>query len=209
MNESEKSKYSLGQGIRNICDKLKFELNRAILNLREGEGDKMDKIKECKSKLKNDFHQYLKQTTRTLKINQKLLKIKESYKVVSEFDPLLDQLHIGLSFLIIMSDAYIFPEFNINHAIDRIFDNCNDGLKSKLIDIISSDIKLYKNLINNKDSITLLNNDFDSIDLNNDKKEEINEKNNEKINTKIKNILQQRNNKTKKKNSPKCITIIP
>ena len=192
MNESEKSKYSLGQGIRNICDKLKFELNRAILNLREGEGDKMDKIKECKSKLKNDFHQYLKQTTRTLKINQKLLKIKESYKVVSEFDPLLDQLHIGLSFLIIMSDAYIFPEFNINHAIDRIFDNCNDGLKSKLIDIISSDIKLYKNLINNKDSITLLNNDFDSIDLNNDKKEEINEKNNEKINTKIKNILQQK-----------------
>ena len=188
MNGPPNDKYVLGLGIRNVCDKLIFELNRAILDLKDEKGEKADKIKECKNILKNNFHQYLKQIIRTLKNKQKLTKINETYNNLDSFYKIIDEICITLTFLIFMSDVYIFPEYNFNNILDMIFDNCNNNLKSYLMDLLSSDFRLNKNLINSKDEILLLNNDFNFLESNTEEQENIKEINNQII-TKIINQL--------------------
>ena len=199
MNPQEKKFYKLGPAIRNICDELIYELNEAVSDMANNKGEKSDKIRDFKDKIKTSFHPLLKQVMKTLKSAIKLNEGESTINMLNSFYQIIDKITSNLLFLNIMNDVYIFPEFNIKDTIDLIFDGCSNNLKQKLIDSQLLDFIPSKNLYDNNDVRFLLNNDFNNIDYN-EEGQEIIDKNNynillDKNNDITKNIIKHISNK--------------
>ena len=201
MNPIEKKTYKLGPAIRNICDELINDLNEGVRDMANNKGEKTEKIREFKDKIKTNFHPLLKQVIKTLKSFIKLDEGKATKFCLNEFYQIVDRIRENLTFLNVMTDVYIFPEFNINDTIDLIFEGCFNDLRQKLIDFQLFDTIQSKNLYNNNDIRFLINNDFNNIDYN----QEEQGKNNvnvliDKNNPITKNIINRLSNKIKEFN---------
>ena len=201
MNPPEKKTYKLGPAIRNICDELINDLNEGVRDMANNKGEKTEKIREFKDKIKTNFHPLLKQVIKTLKNFIKLDEGKATKFCLNDFYQIVDRITSNLIFLNIMTDVYIFPEFNINDTIDLIFEGCSNDLRQKLIDFQLFDSIQSKNLYNNNDIRFLINNDFNNMDYN----QEEQGKNNinvllDKKNPITKNIIKRLSNKLKEFN---------
>ena len=201
MNPIDKKTYKLGPAIRNICDELINDLNEGVRDMANNKGEKTEKIREFKDKIKTNFHPLLKQVIKTLKSFIKLDEGKATKFCLNEFYQIVDRIKDNLTFLNVMTDVYIFPEFNINDTIDLIFEGCSNDLRQKLIDFQLFDTIQSKNLYNNNDIRFLINNDFNNIDYN----QEEQGKNNinvllDKKNPITKNIIKRLSNKLKEFN---------
>ena len=160
MNPPEKKTYKLGPAIRNICDELINDLNEGVRDMANNKGEKTEKIREFKDKIKTNFHPLLKQVIKTLKNFIKLDEGKATKFCLNDFYQIVDRITSNLIFLNIMTDVYIFPEFNINDTIDLIFEGCSNDLRQKLIDYQLFDTIQSKNLYNKIDIRFLINNNF-------------------------------------------------
>ena len=171
MNQLEKKTYKLGPAIRNICDELINELNEGVRDMANNKGEKTEKIREFKDKIKTNFHPLLKQVIKSLK---SFIKIEEGQATIfclNDFYQIIDRITYNLIFLNIMTDVYIFPEFNINDTIDLIFEGCSNNLRQKLVDFQLLDSILSKNLYDNNDIRFLVNNDLNNMNYNQKEKE--------------------------------------
>ena len=177
MNPSLQKTYKLGSAIRNICDELISEINRAVGDMAKSKLEKEDKIREFKDKIKTNFHPLLKQAIKSFK---SFIKLDEGFSTIdclNRFYQVIDQVHANLDFLNLMSDIYIFPEFNINDTIDFIFEGYTNDLKQKLINTKALDFIQSKNYFDNNDVRFLFNVDFNNQDYNGEEKGNVREDN--------------------------------
>ena len=177
MNPSLQKTYKLGPAIRNICDELISEINRAVGDMAKSKLEKEDKIREFKDKIKTNFHPLLKQAIKSFK---SFIKLDEGFSTIdclNRFYQVIDQVHANLDFLNLMSDIYIFPEFNINDTIDFIFEGYTNDLKQKLINTKALDFIQSKNYYDNNDVRFLFNVDFNNQDYNGEEKGNVREDN--------------------------------
>ena len=137
-------------------------------------GEKTGKIKESKDKIKHNFYPLLKQTMKTLKNIIEIDEVETNRRFLNDFYQVIDRIIDNLTFLNIMCDVYIFPEFNINDTIDLIFEGSSNNLRNKLIDSQLLDSIISKNLYDNNDFQFLINNDLNNIDFNKEEKGMIN-----------------------------------
>lgn len=177
MNPSSQKTYKLGPAIRNICDELLNEINRAVGDMAKSKLDKDDKIREFKDKIKTNFHPLLKQAIKSFKSFIKLSEGFSNIECLNHFYQVIDQIRANLDFLNLMSDIYIFPEFNINDTIDFIFEGCTNDLRQKLINTKALDLIQSKNYYDNNDVRFMFNTDFNNQDYNEDQKGNIRENN--------------------------------
>ena len=177
MNPSLQKTYKLGPAIRNICDELISEINRAVGDMAKSKLEKEDKIREFKDKIKTNFHPLLKQAIKSFK---SFIKLDEGFSTIdclNRFYQVIDQVHANLDFLNLMSDIYIFPEFNINDTIDFIFEGYTNDLKQKLINTKALDFIQSKNYYDNNDVRFLFNADFNNQNYNGEEKGNVREDN--------------------------------
>ena len=174
MNPPEKKLYKLGPAIRNICEELENELNEIVCDMANNKGEKTGKIRESKDKIKHNFYALLKQTMKTLKNIIEIDEVETNRRFLNDFYQVIGRIIDNLTFLNIMCDVYIFPEFNINDTIDLIFEGSTNNLRNKLIDSQLLDSIISKNLYDSNDFQFLINNDLNNIDFNKEEKGMIN-----------------------------------
>ena len=133
MNPPEKKVYKLGPAIRNICEELENELNEIVCDMANNKGEKTGKIRESKDKIKHNFYPLLKQTMKTLKNIIEIDEVETNRRFLNDFYQVIGRIIDNLTFLNIMCDVYIFPEFNINDTIDLIFEGSSNNLRNKFL----------------------------------------------------------------------------
>ena len=172
MNPPKQNIYKLGPGIRNICDELLNEITKAVGDLAKSKAEQSVKIRDFKDKIKTNFHPVLRQVIKTLKNYIKLDEGNTAIRCLNDFYLIIDRITMNLSFLNLMNDIYIFPEFNIYDTIDFIFEGCSNNLRQKLIDFPQLfDCVISKNLNDKNDVRFLLNNDLNFNDYNQEEKD--------------------------------------
>ena len=177
MNPSGKKTYKLGPAIRNICDDITNELNEGVCDMANNKEEKSEKIRQFKDRIKKCCYPKFKHLIKFLKNINKIDEVKTKIITLNEFYQIIEKITSNLTFLNIMCDVYIFPEFKINDTIDLLFEGSSNNLIRKLIDSQLLDSITSMNLYDNNDVQFLINNDFNNLDFNQEEKGKISKNN--------------------------------
>ena len=164
---SQNNPIMLGPGLRNICDKLIFELNNAVFKLIENRREPNDKIKEFRNLIKQNFHPYIIKIRKVTKYLEKFQNDSKAIGTLDRFYASFENIYKQLDFILKLSDLYIFPKFDLNDALDLIFTGSTNNLRQEIVKANLFNLILSKNLEDNNDIGFLINNDLNNEDFNN------------------------------------------